>query len=171
MDPASANAGSSWPRLLVAGLVVVVAILGIAAVSSVLDHARTHFTNPWLWIPTVVGACVTVVGIGLGLLDRPSCADVRRFVGAMVSMRIVGLTGSYLHIHDDLTSQGAIVGERFVRGAPFLVPVLLCDIGMLGFPALLPPDEAPTPVRAAHSEASFTHGGGDDGQVGRGGLD
>jgi hypothetical protein len=111
-------------------------------ISSVLDHARTHFTNPWLWIPTVVGTFATVVGVGLGLLDRPSRADVWTFVGAMVAMLVVGLLGSYLHIQDNLTSQGAIVGERFVRGAPFLAPLLFCNMAMLGFIALLPPDDA-----------------------------
>lgn len=110
-------------------------------ISSVLDHARTHFTNPWLWIPTVVGTFATVVGVGLGLLDRPSRADVWTFIGAMVAMLTVGLLGSYLHVQDNLTSQGVIVGERFVRGAPFLAPLLFCNMGMLGILALLPPDE------------------------------
>jgi hypothetical protein len=112
-------------------------------ISSVLDHARTHFTNPWLWIPTTVGAFATVVGVGLGLLDRPSRADVWTFVGGMAAMIVVGLIGSYLHIQDNLTSEGTIVGERFIRGAPFLAPLLFCNMGLLGFLSLLPPDNVP----------------------------
>lgn len=110
-------------------------------ISSVLDHARTQFSNPWLWFPTVVGIFGTVVGVGLGLLDRPSRADVRTFVGAMAGMIVIGLVGSYLHVQDNLTAQGMFVGERFVRGAPFLAPLLFCNMGTLGFLALLPPDE------------------------------
>lgn len=30
-------------------------------VSSVLDHARTGFVNPWLWLLTAVGVFGTVV--------------------------------------------------------------------------------------------------------------
>jgi hypothetical protein len=117
-------------------------------ISSVLDHARTQFTNPWLWMPTVVGTFATVVGVGLGLLDRPSRADVWTFVGAMAAMLVVGLVGSYLHVQDNLTAEGAIVGERFIRGAPFLAPLLFCNMGALGFLTLLPPDEpAPSPVQ------------------------
>ena len=116
-------------------------------ISSVLDHARTHFSNPWLWIPTLVGTFGTVVSVGLGLLDRPSRADVWTFVGAMTAMIAVGLLGSYLHVQDNLTAQGTIVGERFVRGAPFLAPLLFCNMGTLGFLALLPPDEAPLVFR------------------------
>jgi len=116
-------------------------------ISSVLDHARTHFSNPWLWIPTLVGTFGTVVSVGLGLLDRPSRADVWTFVGAMTAMIAVGLLGSYLHVQDNLTIQGTIVGERFVRGAPFLAPLLFCNMGTLGFLALLPPDAAPPVIR------------------------
>jgi hypothetical protein len=112
-------------------------------ISSVLDHARTHFTNPWLWIPTTVGSFATVVGVGLGLLDRPSRSDVWTFIGAMAAMIAVGLVGSILHVRDNLTAQGVIVGERFVRGAPFLAPLLFCNMGALGLLALLPPSPPP----------------------------
>jgi len=120
-------------------------------ISSVLDHARTHFTNPWLWIPTSVGAFGTVVGVGLGLMDRPTRADVWTFVGGMMAMLLVGLAGAYFHIESNLTSQGTIVGERFVRGAPFLAPLLFCNMGTLGLLALLPPDE-PSSAGAPKSE-------------------
>ena len=109
--------------------------------SSVLDHARTHFTNPWMWIPTAVGLFATIAAVGLGLLDRPSRSDLWTYAGAMAAMIAVGLLGTYFHIAGNLTAQGTIVGERFVRGAPFLAPLLYANMGMLGFLALLPPEE------------------------------
>ena len=38
-------------------------------ISSVLDHARTNFTNPWLWLPTAIGVFGTVVAVTMGFLD------------------------------------------------------------------------------------------------------
>ena len=35
-------------------------------ISSVLDHARTNFENPWLWLPTGIGIFGTVVALVLG---------------------------------------------------------------------------------------------------------
>lgn len=110
-------------------------------ISSVLDHARTNFENPWLWVPTTVGIFGTVVAVGLGAIGNPKRGDVLTFIAAMVLMILVGLLGSYLHIQQNLTSQGVIVGERFLRGAPFLAPLLFADMGSLGLLALLDPSE------------------------------
>jgi hypothetical protein len=49
--------------------------------------------------------------------------------------------GLWLHVREDLTSEGVIVGERFVRGAPFLAPLLFADMGLFGLAALLDPTE------------------------------
>jgi hypothetical protein len=108
-------------------------------ISSVLDHARTQFENPWLWIPTMVGTFAVVVGVGHGLLEHPTRTDRWTFIGAMLAMILVGVVGAYLHIRDNLTAMGTIVGERFVRGAPFLAPLLFANMGSLGLLALLPP--------------------------------
>ena len=59
----------------------------------------------------------------------------------MAAMILIGLVGSYLHIQGNLTAQGSIVGERFVRGAPFLAPMLFINMGALGLIARLPPQE------------------------------
>ena len=107
-------------------------------ISSVLDHARTQFENPWLWIPTIVGTFATVVGVGHGLLDHPTRDDRWTYIGAMAAMVLVGVVGSYLHVRDNLTAMGTVVGERFVRGAPFLAPLLFANMGTLGLLALLP---------------------------------
>ena len=112
-------------------------------ISSVLDHARTDFTNPWLWIPTGVGIFATVVAVALGAMEKPIRADFLIYALAMVLMILVGFTGSGLHVAQNLTSQGAVVGERFVRGAPPLAPLLFADIGAIGLIAMLDPREKP----------------------------
>ncbi len=117
--------------------------MGILAtvISSVLDHARTPFDNLWLWIPIAAGVFGVVVAAVLGTIDRPSRADLNTYAGAMVLLLVVGVTGSVLHIGENLTTQGVIVTERFIRGAPFLAPLLFSNMGALGFIVLLDPAE------------------------------
>lgn len=117
--------------------------MGVLAtlISSVLDHARTPFTNPWLWIPTAAGVLGTVVATTIGALDRPRRPDLMVYLGTMVLLIIVGVVGSALHISENLIAQGTVVGERFVRGAPFLAPLLFADMGAIGLIALLDPAE------------------------------
>jgi hypothetical protein len=110
-------------------------------VSSVLDHARTGFENPWLLVPTAAGTFGSIVAVGLGASERPRRADILVFVGAMVLLMLVGVTGAVLHILLNLTAEGAIVGERFLRGAPFLAPLLFANMGALGLIALIKPGE------------------------------
>ena len=54
---------------------------------------------------------------------------------------VVGVIGSILHVGDNLTSRGDFVVERFIRGAPFLAPLLFSNMGALGLIALLDPVE------------------------------
>jgi hypothetical protein len=62
----------------------------------------------------------------------------------MLLMILVGFTGLGLHIAENLASGGVIVGERFIRGAPFLAPLLFSDIGAIGLIALMDPLERST---------------------------
>jgi hypothetical protein len=110
-------------------------------ISSVLDHARTNFENPWLWLPTGVGIFATIVAVLLGVLDYPQRSDLITYVVAMVLLILVGLLGVLLHIQRNLAAENAIVVERFVRGAPFLAPMLFADMGALGLVILLDPKE------------------------------
>jgi hypothetical protein len=110
-------------------------------ISSVLDHARTHFENPWLWIPTVAGIFAVVAAAGLGALRRPSRGEIAVFAMAMSAMLLTGAIGAWLHIEENLTASGMIIGERFIRGAPFLAPLLFANMGTLGIIALLDPRE------------------------------
>jgi hypothetical protein len=110
-------------------------------VSSVLDHARTNFENPWLWVPTVAGVFGTAVALMLGALDRPTRADLITFVATMLLLIAVGVVGALLHVSFDLIAEGTVVVERFIRGAPFLAPLLFSNMGTLGLIVLLDPAE------------------------------
>jgi hypothetical protein len=112
-------------------------------ISSVLDHARTGFANPYLWIPTIVGIFGVAVAIGLGLIEHPKPSDVATYVATMLALILVGLLGAWFHVQSNLTAQGSFVGERFLRGAPALAPLLFANMGALGLIALLRPDELP----------------------------
>lgn len=110
-------------------------------ISSVLDHARAEFENPWVWIPLIAGVLGTVITAGLGALDHPTKVDLAIYVGTMLMMILVGLVGAILHVQFDLTAQRVIVAERFLRGAPFLAPLLFANMGALGLIALMDPVE------------------------------
>ena len=113
----------------------------ICLLSSTLDHARTGFTNPWLWIPLAAGVFGTLVAVVTGLIDRPGRFDLRTYTFTMLGMILVGVVGGILHIRADLVSTNQVVVERFLRGAPFLAPLLYANFGILGLIALLDPDE------------------------------
>ncbi len=110
-------------------------------ISSVLDHARSNFEDPWLWVPLVIGVFGTVVPFGLALISSPTRMDVLAYVVAMLLLLVVGLLGFFLHIRTDLTAGGTFVLERFLRGAPFLAPLLFANMGLIGLVAILDPAE------------------------------
>jgi hypothetical protein len=122
---------------------VFMAGLGMLAtlISSVLDHARTPFQNPWLWLPTLVGIFASVAAVTFGALERPSKADVQVYAAAMLAAIAVGIIGFGLHVREDLTPWLTIVPERFLRGAPFMAPLLFADMGTIGLLVLLDPRE------------------------------
>lgn len=109
--------------------------------SSVLDHARAQFENPWLWPPVAVGVFAAVVAFGLGMIDRPTRGDVTVYLAAMILLVLIGVIGFILHVQFDLTAQNVIVPERFLRGAPFLAPMLFANMGMVGLVSILDPGE------------------------------
>ena len=126
--------------------------LGILAtvISSVLDHARTNFENPWLWLPTGIGVFGTVVAVMLGVINTPRRSDLMTYLVAMILLMLVGMLGVVLHILRNLAMENAIVVERFLRGAPFLAPMLFADMGALGLVVLLDPQEkSETPGKSA----------------------
>ncbi len=106
-------------------------------VSSVLDHARTNFENPWLWLPTTLGVFGTVVALLLGATRSPQRGELLTYLVAMLLLILVGMLGVVLHILRDLAPESTIVVERFLRGAPLLAPMLFSDMGALGLVILL----------------------------------
>jgi hypothetical protein len=110
-------------------------------ISSVLDHARTNFSNPWLWVPTAAGILGVVVSLGIGVVDKPSRGDIWVYFISMIIIIIVAVTGAVLHAMNNLAVNNTIVSERFIRGAPILAPLLFADIASLGIIVLLDPDE------------------------------
>ena len=101
-------------------------------ISSVLDHARTNFQNPWLWLPVVVGLLGVIAPIVLALIEKPGRGDLLVYFLIMIALILVGAVGAGLHILDNLTSRNEFVVERFIRGAPFLAPLLFANMGTLG---------------------------------------
>lgn len=121
----------------------IVSMAGLATVlSSVLDHGRLNFADPWLWLPTAAGVFGTVVAAVLGAIDKPTRADLITYTAAMLLLIVVGVIGAVLHVNANLTARGAIVAERFIRGAPFLAPLLFANLGTLGLLVLLDPRES-----------------------------
>lgn len=118
--------------------------LGILAtlLSSVLDHARDEFRNPWVWVPMIAGVFGTVVPAGLAAIQKPTRADVTIYILTMLMLIVVGVIGAVLHVQVDLASQQVIVVERFIRGAPFLAPLLFANMGMFGLIVLVSPEES-----------------------------
>jgi len=119
--------------------------LGILAaiISSTLDHARTGFESPWLWIPLAAGIFALVTTVFLGIIDQPSQMDVRTHIVAMLALILVGTLGLTLHMRSNLIAEGVFITERFLRGAPFMAPMLFANMGALGLIVLLDPGTAP----------------------------
>ncbi|MBN1286670.1 MAG: hypothetical protein JXB47_14825 [Anaerolineae bacterium] len=117
--------------------------LGILAtlISSVLDHARTPFDNPGVWIPVSAGVFGVVTAFVVGALEKPRRADLLFYFTAMVILIITGVLGVAYHVANDLTPAGALVTERFIRGAPFLAPMLFALMGTYGVAVMFDPNE------------------------------
>jgi len=113
-----------------------------ALISSVLDHTRTGFENPWLWLPLAAGVFATVVSAGIGgVKGKLSRGDIWTYTGAMVLLILVGMLGTWFHVQANLVGTSTIVAERFLRGAPFLSPLLYANMGLIGLLVLLPAEE------------------------------
>lgn len=77
----------------------------------------------------------------VGAKKNPSRADLITYFVTMLVLMGVGMLGFILHVYQDLMFSYEIVPERFIRGAPFLAPMLFADTGMIGLVVLLNPNE------------------------------
>ena len=110
-------------------------------ISSVLDHARANFQNPWLWVPTGVGVFAMVVTLAMGIIRQPRRGDLLVYLFGLALITLAGPVGAYLHLRTDMLGGGALVVERLLRGAPIMAPLLFSNMGVLGLIILLDPAE------------------------------
>lgn len=94
-----------------------------------------------LWVPVGAGLLGVIVAALMGFLDQPRRGDILIHTLAMLLLIVTGGVGAYLHIKQNLTSDLIVVPERFIRGAPFLAPLLFTNMGMLGLLTTLDPEE------------------------------
>jgi len=113
----------------------------VTVISSVLDHARINFENPWVWLPMMAGLFGTGVAVALGVIEKPSRVDLTVYAFTMILLIVVGMVGFLLHLNSNLVAQGTIIIERFLRGSPTLAPLLFANMGLLGLLVLLDPSE------------------------------
>ncbi len=120
----------------------IVAIFILATLmSSVLDHARFSFESPSVWLPVAAGLFGMTTCLFLGIVEKPTSADVTVHTVAMLWLIAVGVIGFILHTESSLTPSGAIIVERFLRGSPLLAPLLFANVGLMGLLVLLDPTE------------------------------
>lgn len=116
-----------------------------ATLSSLLDHARTSFTNPFVWTPVVLGVFASVVTTLLALYERRTERDFFIFFWTMLLMVGLGVLGLGLHINADLPEgEAGLVLERFIRGAPVMAPMLFAIMGAFGIFAIINADTTTT---------------------------
>jgi hypothetical protein len=113
----------------------------VTVISSVLDHSRLNFENPFVWLPMTIGVFGTVAAVAMGFIARPTRTDLTTYTAAMLMMIGVGVVGFLLHANTNLIAQGTVIVERFIRGSPLLAPLLFANMGLLGLLVLLDPAE------------------------------
>jgi hypothetical protein len=89
----------------------------------------------------VAGILGTLTPLLLGLLPDPTRGDIWTYLVSMLLVMAVGVVGIFLHLRTNLVVEGIVVGERFIRGAPLLAPMLFADIATFGLLVLLDSDE------------------------------
>lgn len=119
----------------------------VALISSVLDHARTGFEEPVIWVASAAAVFATAAATTMGAVERPTALDVRAYLAAMGALVLIGMVGSGEHIQVNLVGEATVIAERFLRGAPFLAPMLFSYMGLLGVVVMMAPGaESPAPV-------------------------
>ncbi|MBN1249740.1 MAG: hypothetical protein JXC32_18905, partial [Anaerolineae bacterium] len=113
----------------------------IAAVSSTIDHLRTGFENPWLWIPVITGIFGTIAALTAGSLKDLHRGDIIIYTLTMIVLVLVGPMGLVLHLLYDLGPGRSLIVERLLRQAPILAPMVFANFGLMGPIAVLGENE------------------------------
>lgn len=104
-----------------------------ATVSAFMDHGRTDFENIFVWVPVVFGVFGTVATLLMAIYEKRTSADYFILFWVMMLMVLVGVLGLGLHVNVNLAEgTGAVLKDRFIRGAPPLAPLLFANMGLLG---------------------------------------
>ncbi len=121
---------------------LIVALFVLATlISSVLDHSRFNLRSVWVWLPITAGLFALGASLALGFIARPNRGDLTVYAISMILLILVGMVGWVLHFNTTLAPRGIIVVERFLRGSPFLAPLLFANVGLMGLIVLLDPAE------------------------------
>ncbi len=113
----------------------------VTLVSATFDHARTGYLNPWLWLPFFTPILAGTVSLLLGFKTLLKKSDIWLYVFAMLLLGLVGVIGFGLHLAENLSANNWQVLERYLRGAPFLAPLLFANMAAMGLIVLLDPQE------------------------------
>jgi len=107
-----------------------------------MRQARALVAGLVVTLVVIALAVAMVVATALGMIARPTRADLWTYVGAMVLLLAIGAAGAALHLRLDLGPGVQIVPERLLEGAPLMAPLLFRNMGIVGLVALLPEYEA-----------------------------
>lgn len=113
----------------------------VTLVSATLDHARSGYLNPWLWLPFFSPILAGTIAFLCGFQKQLSRSEVWFYTISMIILGLVGVIGFYLHLSESLTASNWKVLERYLRGAPFLAPLLYANMAAMGLIVLLDPQE------------------------------
>jgi hypothetical protein len=111
----------------------------LAVASATLDHGHEGFEDPFMWLATAAGVFAAVAVLVYALEEAPAWEGTAAVLAALGALAAAGLLGEAFHLRADLAlGGGAIVPEKFIRGAPPLAPLLYTYMAALGGIAILP---------------------------------
>ncbi|MBN1477114.1 hypothetical protein JXA47_10205 [Candidatus Sumerlaeota bacterium] len=110
-----------------------------AEASAILDHARSQYENPAVWLAIVPGAFATAVTLAMACKRSPNHSDHVIYIWTQLMMVLVGLLGLGMHLSADMTPTGELSAERLINFAPVFAPLLFTNMAILGLIAVLEP--------------------------------
>jgi hypothetical protein len=113
-------------------------------VLSLADHATNAFFHWTEWIPVVSSA--SAVGFLLTLLVSNAPPSFRRLCNLVLLLQVlVGMLGFVLHFWADVHGPAGRLMDNVLSGAPLFAPLLLPNLSLLAWIALLAqPESSPT---------------------------
>lgn len=124
---------SGWPLERVLFLFVGIAFFAVGF-QVTLSHYRQNFHHKAMWAPVISAPIFGLCGIALTLTR----ADwlMYTFMAFMWLGVIIGLTGSYFHLHGVGIRVGGYTVRNFLVGPPVALPSLFTAMSVLGLIAV-----------------------------------